>query len=88
MSAKQTSVSRRVELVRFRKKSLHASSVKRHANVWKNILDDICDQCSLHGLNHIIRDDRSTGEKSVFESKKKKKKSVKISINMLHANLT
>lgn len=72
-SAKQTSVSRRVEQVRFRNRSPRASGVKRRANVWKNILDDICDQCSLHGLNHIIRDDRSTGEKSVFELKKKRK---------------
>jgi len=66
MSAKQTSVSRRVELVRYRNRSPRASGVKRGANVWKNILDDICDQCSLHGLNHIIRNDRSTGEKSVL----------------------
>lgn len=85
MSAKQTSVSRRVEQVRFRNRSPRASGVKRRANVWKNILDDICDQCSLHGLNHIIRDDRSTGEKSVFESKKKKKISIN---NMLHASGT
>lgn len=85
MSAKQTSVSKRVEQVRFRNRSRLKSGIKRRANVWKNILNDICDQCSLHGLNHIIRDDRSTGEKLVFELKKK---NVKISINMMHASGT
>ncbi|XP_060864321.1 pickpocket protein 19-like [Metopolophium dirhodum] len=63
----QSSMSRRVDLVRFRNRSSRVSDVKRRANnVWKNVLDDICDQCSLHGLNHIIRNDRSTVEKAFW----------------------
>jgi len=73
-----SSVSKRVADVRFRNKSSQfgRSDAGRRANVWKKILDDVCDQCSLHGLNHIVGKDRSTGEKSVSRRK------IKISINM------
>lgn len=79
----QTSMSKRVDLVRFRNKSCRLSGMKRRANVWKNVLDDICDQCSLHGLNHIIRNDRSTVEKLVYNTWEKQKKNIKISINII-----
>ncbi|XP_022173790.1 pickpocket protein 19-like [Myzus persicae] len=63
-----SSVSRRVADVRFRNKStkIEGSDARRRANVWKKILDDVCDQCSLHGLNHIVGKDRSTGEKAFW----------------------
>lgn len=75
-----SSVSRRVADVRFRNKStkIEGSDARRRANVWKKILDDVCDQCSLHGLNHIVGKDRSTGEKSVST---RKTKNIEISIN-------
>ncbi|VVC27973.1 Epithelial sodium channel [Cinara cedri] len=61
------SMSKRAEIVRKRKKLPKFGEPNdvedRGRTVWKNILDDVCDQCSLHGLNHIIREDRSTGEK-------------------------
>ncbi|CAI6366721.1 unnamed protein product [Macrosiphum euphorbiae] len=70
-----SSLSRRVDLVRFRNRSSHVSGAKRRANnVWKNVLEDICDQCSLHGLNHIIRKDRSPVEKSVYNTRETQKK--------------
>jgi len=76
-----SSVSRRVADVRFRNKSsqLGGPDTGRRANVWKKILDDVCDQCSLHGLNHIVGKDRSTGEKSVST---RKTENITISINI------
>lgn len=60
-----SSVSKRVELVRFRNKLPRSNEVyvKKNQTMWKNILEDVCDQCSVHGLNHIIKKDRSPGEK-------------------------
>ncbi|KAE9526506.1 hypothetical protein AGLY_013154 [Aphis glycines] len=63
-----SSVSRRVAHIRFRNKASQRdrTDAERRANVWKKILDDVCDQCSLHGLNHIVGKDRSAGEKAFW----------------------
>lgn len=68
-----SSVSRRVAQIQFRNKSSQrdGTNAERRANVWKKILDDVCDQCSLHGLNHIVGKDRSAGEKSVLRLHKR-----------------
>lgn len=66
-------VSKRVDLVRSRNKPQRPATGKRRrgdkdratTTVWKKMLMDVCDQCSLHGLNHIVNEDRSTGERSV-----------------------
>lgn len=68
-----SSVPSRVAHIRFRNKASqrNRTDAERRANVWKKILDDVCDQCSLHGLNHIVGKDRSAGEKSVLRLHKR-----------------
>lgn len=72
-STMSLTVSKRVDLVRSRNKPQrpptgkrrHGGGKDRATTVWKKMLMDVCDQCSLHGLNHIVNEDRSTGERSV-----------------------
>ncbi|XP_050430726.1 pickpocket protein 19-like [Adelges cooleyi] len=60
-----SSVARRVKLCRLRN-NISKPKVVNNNSVWKNILEDVCSQCSVHGLNHITKKDRSLKEKTFW----------------------